>query len=54
MTTADAVRASARGRVAPGTALARLRAVAVPNATIPASSAATSQRLSESKIAWIT
>ena len=33
---------------------ARRRAVAEPKATMAASSAATSQRLSESKIAWIT
>ena len=37
-----------------GTPFARPRAVQVPNATIPASRAATSQRLSVSKIAWIT
>ena len=54
MTAAATASASTIGPVAPGTAFARPRAVHVPNATIPASSATTSQRLSVSKIAWIT
>jgi hypothetical protein len=51
---AAAMRASTSGPSAPGTALARERAVKAPNPTITASRAATSQRLSESKMAWIT
>ena len=42
------------GPRAPGTARARLRAVAAPKPTIAVSRPATSQRLSESKMAWIT
>ena len=47
-------RAITIGPSAPGTARARPRAVKAPKPTIAASSSATSHRLSESKIAWIT
>ena len=46
--------ASSTGRVAPGTAAARRRAVAVPTPTMTASRPTTTSRLSESKMAWIT
>jgi hypothetical protein len=54
VTAAATPSASRIGPVTPGTLFARPRAVHVPNATIPARSATTSQRLSVSKIAWIT
>ena len=54
MTAAATASASTIGPGAPGTAFARPRAVHVPKPTITASSATTSRRLSESKIAWIT
>jgi hypothetical protein len=54
VTTAAALRPSTIAGMAPGTSRARRRAVNEPNATITASSATTSSRLSESKIAWMT
>ncbi len=54
MTAAATASASTIGPVTSGTPLARPRAVHAPKATIPARSRTTSQRLSVSKIAWIT
>ena len=54
MTAAELASAIVSGSSAPGTPFARPFAVKAPKPTITTSSSATSQRLSESKIAWIT
>jgi hypothetical protein len=54
VTIAATLSPSAMTGSAPGTSIARRWAVNDPKPTITASSATTSRRLSESKIAWMT